>query len=237
MADSSQHTPRSGISAPSDIRSRVSELNDHIRTLDQSLAAAHCERNDLQSRLDDYKYPILTLPVEVTSEIFINFLPIYPLAPPIVRILSPALLGQICSKWRTVAFNTPWLRRAIEIEVDTQGAFSVARSKMNPLQLLLDALTTPALRHLAVSQRGELSTHDWSTIFSLITRSGCTPESVVITHSSPALHEADVRALFPSINFIEVFGSIKEANPGDDEEVEEEEDDVDQPDGSYDDDY
>jgi hypothetical protein len=146
MADSSQHTPRSGISAPSDIRSRVSELNDHIRTLDQSLAAAHCERNDLQSRLDDYKYPILTLPVEVTSEIFINFLPIYPLAPPIVRILSLALLGQICSKWRTVAFNTPWLRRAIEIEVDTriQALFSaqlnvldtwLTRSKNCPLSL------------------------------------------------------------------------------------------------------
>ncbi|KAJ7252245.1 hypothetical protein C8J57DRAFT_1520084 [Mycena rebaudengoi] len=73
------------------------------------VASARCERDKFQSRLDDYKYPVLTLPAEITSEIFIHFLPIYPLRPPPTGLLSPALLGQICRKWRDVALGTPRL--------------------------------------------------------------------------------------------------------------------------------
>ncbi|KAJ7208723.1 hypothetical protein C8J57DRAFT_1021890, partial [Mycena rebaudengoi] len=99
----------------------LTELNAHIWTLMRSFSPARCERDDLQSRIDDYKYPILTLPVEVTSEIFINFLTIYPLPPRMAGLLSPVLLGQICCKWRAAAFGTPRLWRAIDIQVDTRN--------------------------------------------------------------------------------------------------------------------
>ncbi|KAJ7257017.1 hypothetical protein C8J57DRAFT_1649148, partial [Mycena rebaudengoi] len=88
---------------------RISELDARILSLQKSLDAARRQRENLQSRLDDRPYPVLTLPVEITSEIFIHFLPKYPLCPPLTGLLSPALLGQIFRKWREIAFNTPGL--------------------------------------------------------------------------------------------------------------------------------
>ncbi|KAJ7246242.1 hypothetical protein C8J57DRAFT_1678539 [Mycena rebaudengoi] len=99
----------------SDIRSRISELDARILSPQEDLDVARRERENLQARLDNHLHPVLTLPVEITSEIFIHFLPKYPLRPPLTGLLSPALLGQICRKWREIAFNTPWLWRAIEI--------------------------------------------------------------------------------------------------------------------------
>ncbi|KAJ7280906.1 hypothetical protein C8J57DRAFT_962701, partial [Mycena rebaudengoi] len=57
----------------------------------------------------------LTLPIKITSEIFVHFLPSYPERPPATGPLSPRLLGQICWKWREIAFGTPQLWRAIEL--------------------------------------------------------------------------------------------------------------------------
>jgi hypothetical protein len=67
-------------------------------------------------------------------------------------------------------------------------------------KLLLDALTTPALRHLIVSER-ELGSEPISVIASLISRSHCSLESLRVTHSF--LPEADYRAAFPAIGVIE----------------------------------
>ncbi|KAJ7181097.1 hypothetical protein C8R46DRAFT_844421, partial [Mycena filopes] len=52
-------------------------------------------------------YPILTLPVEITAEIFTHCLPDTP-APPSVRIV-PLLLARICRQWRNIACGTPRL--------------------------------------------------------------------------------------------------------------------------------
>ncbi|KAJ7875241.1 hypothetical protein B0H13DRAFT_2348200 [Mycena leptocephala] len=66
-----------------------------------------------QERLDSYEPPILMLPNEITLEIFIRFLPIYPLCPPLTGLLSPTLLTHICRRWREIALGTPELWRAI----------------------------------------------------------------------------------------------------------------------------
>ncbi|KAJ7257123.1 hypothetical protein C8J57DRAFT_1009053, partial [Mycena rebaudengoi] len=76
----------------------------------------------------------LTLPVESTSEIFIHFLPDYPERPPITGLLFPALLGQICRKWREIAFDTPRLWRAINIYLSGE--------RITVLDVQLDVLTT-----------------------------------------------------------------------------------------------
>jgi hypothetical protein len=67
----------------------------------------------VQQRLDSYRYPVLTLPNEIVSELFIHFLPIYPSCPPLTGILSPSTLTQICREWREIALATPALWRAI----------------------------------------------------------------------------------------------------------------------------
>ncbi|KAK7028378.1 F-box domain-containing protein [Favolaschia claudopus] len=61
------------------------------------------------------KYPVLKIPNEIISEIFVQFLATYPLCPAPTDSDSPTLLTQICSQWRQVALSTPQLWRAIVI--------------------------------------------------------------------------------------------------------------------------
>ncbi|KAJ7641161.1 hypothetical protein FB45DRAFT_353093 [Roridomyces roridus] len=94
-------------------RARVVAIDAEIHQLEQRLHALQTEQESCQSRLDVYKYPVLTLPNEITSEIFIHFLPPYPLCTPMTGLNSPTSLTHICGKWREIALATPKLWRAI----------------------------------------------------------------------------------------------------------------------------
>ncbi|KAJ7834603.1 hypothetical protein B0H13DRAFT_222010 [Mycena leptocephala] len=96
-------------------RTRAVDIDAEILDLERSLFALRNEKALLQHRLDSYKYPVLTLPNEIVSEIFIHFLPIYPFCPPLTGILSPNLLTQICRRWREIALATPGLWRGIVV--------------------------------------------------------------------------------------------------------------------------
>ncbi|KAJ7121041.1 hypothetical protein C8R44DRAFT_171487 [Mycena epipterygia] len=88
---------------------RISEL--------QSPAALLHERDQRQDleELDAYAYPILTLPNEITSEIFTHFLPPFPERSTPVGLLSPLILSHVCRQWRDAAISTPTLWNAIEL--------------------------------------------------------------------------------------------------------------------------
>ncbi|KAJ7633162.1 hypothetical protein FB45DRAFT_745848, partial [Roridomyces roridus] len=75
------------------------------------------EREKLHQELAHYKYPVLTLPTEITSEIFIQFLPPYPARPAIVGKRSPSFLLRICRTWRNVALSTPALWCAVRLHI------------------------------------------------------------------------------------------------------------------------
>ncbi|KAJ7227867.1 hypothetical protein B0H12DRAFT_1223662 [Mycena haematopus] len=96
-------------------RARLFELNARIVDLERSLSALHTKQDLVQERLDAYKYPVLTLPNEITSLIFLHFLPIYPAAPPLSGLDSPTSLTYVCRHWRDVALGTPALWRAIKL--------------------------------------------------------------------------------------------------------------------------
>ncbi|KAJ7639453.1 hypothetical protein FB45DRAFT_905642 [Roridomyces roridus] len=66
-----------------------------------------------QTRLPEHKYPVLSLPNEIVSEIFIQCIPPYPVCPPLRGPSSPTSLTYICRKWRDIALTTPQLWRAI----------------------------------------------------------------------------------------------------------------------------
>ncbi|KAJ7187792.1 hypothetical protein C8R46DRAFT_1340738 [Mycena filopes] len=68
-----------------------------------------------QERLDAYKYPVLTLPPEIVSEIFTHFLPTYPDCPPLTGTFSPTRLTHICRAWREISLGTPSLWRAVDL--------------------------------------------------------------------------------------------------------------------------
>ncbi|KAJ6480949.1 hypothetical protein C8R45DRAFT_905564, partial [Mycena sanguinolenta] len=53
-------------------------------------------------------YPILTIPVEITSEIFLHCLPAIEAALPSTNS-APLLLGRICQTWRDIAYSNPRL--------------------------------------------------------------------------------------------------------------------------------
>ncbi|KAJ7704168.1 hypothetical protein B0H16DRAFT_1902148 [Mycena metata] len=72
---------------------------------------------------------VLRLPPEITSEIFLHFLPTYPEFPPLSGILSPVLLCQICGHWREIALSTPRLWRAIKLVLRSgQGELPLLKS-------------------------------------------------------------------------------------------------------------
>ncbi|KAJ7661950.1 hypothetical protein DFH06DRAFT_362802 [Mycena polygramma] len=82
-----------------------------------SIAASRAENSILQTRLDSYAYPVLTLPNEIISEIFLHLLPPYPDCPPLKGTQSPTCLTQICPQWREIALATPALWRAIPLSL------------------------------------------------------------------------------------------------------------------------
>ncbi|KAJ7187306.1 hypothetical protein C8R46DRAFT_1342439 [Mycena filopes] len=100
------------------IASLISELAASIRTLRDEQKAA-------QNRLDSYKYPVLTLPNELVSEIFINFLPtLLPL-----RNLRESLPPRISPKFADPGTPEEYLRifvapalRALRIPEQCLGA-------------------------------------------------------------------------------------------------------------------
>ncbi|KAJ7641150.1 hypothetical protein FB45DRAFT_862401 [Roridomyces roridus] len=89
-------------------------LNQSSTTCVFILQAYHrVERDESQQRLDAYRYPVLTLPNEIVSEIFVHTLPLYPACPPLMGPASPIPLAHICRKWREIAVSTPGLWRSI----------------------------------------------------------------------------------------------------------------------------
>ncbi|KAJ7171003.1 hypothetical protein C8R46DRAFT_1087445 [Mycena filopes] len=88
-------------------RARAAELDAQIFDLT-------AQRALVQKRLDAYRYPVLTLANEITSDIFVHFLPAYPACPPLAGLLSPTTLTQVCRQWREVALATPLLWRAVQ---------------------------------------------------------------------------------------------------------------------------
>ncbi|KAJ7648534.1 hypothetical protein B0H17DRAFT_1338829 [Mycena rosella] len=146
------------------IRPRLTnqELRVRARVLDAEIARARAylnqvlsEREMVQNDLDAIIYPVLTLPVEVTSQIFC-----WTLAktgciafPYNFHLLGQSLhLGRICRLWRQIALSTPQLWNhmdfSINIKSDSRQTPSVSlirtclsRAASSPLSLFL-ALTT-----------------------------------------------------------------------------------------------
>ncbi|KAJ7073857.1 hypothetical protein C8F01DRAFT_3860 [Mycena amicta] len=97
-------------------RALLSEVEDEIQRLEVHLTSLRKEREDISARLANYKYPVLTLPNEITGEIFLHYLPPYPSIPLLVGPQSPTKLLGICRLWREIALHCPLLWRAIMLD-------------------------------------------------------------------------------------------------------------------------
>ncbi|KAJ7635278.1 hypothetical protein FB45DRAFT_790842 [Roridomyces roridus] len=85
------------------LRSRLSELNILI-------AALTAERDALQAESDAIVYPVLSLPPEITTEIFQRCVRHPAVHSPLE---APLLFTQICHQWREIALGSPELWQSL----------------------------------------------------------------------------------------------------------------------------
>ncbi|KAJ7610722.1 hypothetical protein DFH06DRAFT_1147963 [Mycena polygramma] len=92
---------------PSDLRSRLCTINERIAALELQRSSLRQERKNILEELAAVVYPVLTLPNEITSAIFLQYvdkdLMLY--HPSGLRP-SPLRLASVCRLWREVALST-----------------------------------------------------------------------------------------------------------------------------------
>ncbi|KAJ6561476.1 hypothetical protein DFH09DRAFT_1035731 [Mycena vulgaris] len=94
------------------LRKVVADTNADIAHYRSLLDNLLTKRDDAQHQLDSIVYPVLMLPPEITSEIFLQCLPTSQndLGRPTVNPREPPmLLTHVCSKWKEIAISTPAL--------------------------------------------------------------------------------------------------------------------------------
>ncbi|KAF7335155.1 F-box domain-containing protein [Mycena sanguinolenta] len=118
-------------------------LRDRLAQLSDLIATFSAERQKLQAVSDSIVYPVLLLPPEITSLIFLNCLPDASPFPQPSPLSAPLLLAQICRQWRDIAIASPGLWQSIGL-IDTRsvGVFEtwLARSGNHPLNLSLNCV-------------------------------------------------------------------------------------------------
>ncbi|KAJ6602516.1 hypothetical protein DFH09DRAFT_448937 [Mycena vulgaris] len=90
------------------LRTRLEEIEEQILLLKE-------ERKHVQSALACVVYPVLSLPVEITAEIFVQSLDGPKMPDPME---SPLVLTRVCSTWRKIAIKTPQLWGYLQLDFD-----------------------------------------------------------------------------------------------------------------------
>ncbi|KAJ7342637.1 hypothetical protein DFH08DRAFT_241754 [Mycena albidolilacea] len=98
-------------------------LRDRLVQIDIQIVLLEEERRVVEKKLQSLTYPVLSLPFEVTSKIFVHCLPNALHPEPIFKssrqeLSTPLLLSQICQTWRSVASRTKNLWGRLHISLD-----------------------------------------------------------------------------------------------------------------------
>jgi hypothetical protein len=126
-----------------------------LAALNALIDTLSAERLRLQGEVDSIVYPVLTLPTEITVEIFRRTLPPSPSPSPLE---APLLLGQICRQWREIALNARDLWQSLSFSNHRSIALLqmwLSRSGDSPLNYSIecsdpvaaDALIDTSLQH------------------------------------------------------------------------------------------
>ncbi|KAF7332506.1 F-box domain-containing protein [Mycena kentingensis (nom. inval.)] len=137
-----------------DLRTSIAALEDDVTLHTTNLRSAQRELKRLQRQLKETAaFDVLSLPPEVTAQIFLLCLP--KALSPIESMLSynperptaPLLFMQICTTWRNIALDTPKLWQSVAIcinpEKDAKELLEtwVARATPYPVNLVLWAMS------------------------------------------------------------------------------------------------
>ncbi|KAJ7670757.1 hypothetical protein DFH06DRAFT_141710 [Mycena polygramma] len=100
--------------AIADIRHRIADIDAEIANLRARLVRLAAERKPLVQALESIVYPVVTLPAEITAEIFLQYFtradiggtdPNIPHGPGWIPPCGPLLLASVCRAWREIALH------------------------------------------------------------------------------------------------------------------------------------
>ncbi|KAJ7725983.1 hypothetical protein B0H16DRAFT_1593565 [Mycena metata] len=130
------------------MRARLAEIDEQLLLLQK-------EKTTLQNALAAIIYPVLTLPPEITSEIFAcSNIEFYDFPSQLNAKVAPLLLTHVCRTWRDIAIHDPtlWNRvyfvwRGSDHNPDSSGCGLLAKAYLEragslPLDLMLDIRST-----------------------------------------------------------------------------------------------
>ncbi|KAJ7502113.1 hypothetical protein B0H11DRAFT_2367132 [Mycena galericulata] len=160
----SNPSPLPPIISASGLRSRLVELDEQIHSLQSRLRLLGAQRQIVLQALDSITYPVLTIPPEITGQVFSLYVenPHIGIAPDDPG-RSPLPLASVCRRWRDICLSMPRLWSALRIYSSYSASESnildllqrwISRAGSHPLDLELfgsPILSTPAaiLSHLA----------------------------------------------------------------------------------------
>ncbi|KAJ7639345.1 hypothetical protein FB45DRAFT_425065 [Roridomyces roridus] len=136
------------------LRTQVAQVLVDISNLETRLKEKHAELGRLQHQLDAVIYPVLSLPPEIVSEIFVLCLPTERMSMDMDALNwneAPLLLSHICGQWRHIALAMPALWRELDIELlcPSRRAHDLEmietwleRARKHPLSLRIKAPTS-----------------------------------------------------------------------------------------------
>ncbi|KAJ7162389.1 hypothetical protein C8R46DRAFT_1353334 [Mycena filopes] len=191
-----------------DRRLALANIKSQIAVYKKYIAALEEQADELEENLALVIYPVLTLPTEITSAIFVHCLPPHGRVEPSTS-RAPLLLTRICHDWREIALETCalWTSVYISPALDIEGLLSqavrlgrdnrtsgllqtwLARAKASPLSLGLDFQIRAISEHLldiALSFAGQIQQFDLR-----LTASGPAVWALNLL-TLPALHELTI---------------------------------------------
>ncbi|KAJ7190736.1 hypothetical protein GGX14DRAFT_579537 [Mycena pura] len=150
------------MTAAAELRAQIGRIDEQLASLKSQLTSLRTAKKQLLQDLDRLVYPVLTLPPEISSEIFRHVAPKF--APNIPNIGAcsfqkyywPLQLASVCRAWRAIALSTPALWSVIAIFGDSTRDFEqllrlwLARARSLPLDLYI-SLTLDPVSHTILS--------------------------------------------------------------------------------------
>ncbi|KAF7328749.1 hypothetical protein MVEN_02503600 [Mycena venus] len=143
-----------------ELRARIEEISIEIELQKKLLKKLEHDKRVFQRQLNAVQDPVARLPLEISSEIFLQSLDPFP-QPGAHR--TPMLLLNICNAWTNIALSTPSLWAAIDV------VFPRARR----FEELLEIWLRRARNHpLSVSLSGDFDGHGAFAVFRIVWRHG-----------------------------------------------------------------
>ncbi|KAF7361210.1 F-box domain-containing protein [Mycena sanguinolenta] len=136
------------------LRARLEKISSEIVLQEKLLDQLRHEKTLAQRQLNAAVDPVARLPLEISSEIFLQCLAPFPEKRP-AGDCAPLLLLNICSTWSAIALSTPRLWSAVAIDFYYPEALT---------QLLPTWLKRAGKHPLSISLRGDFHSHHIPTI-------------------------------------------------------------------------